>query len=133
VHHLLLPFFARCSSALWLDQTGREYILEEKAQPSDWVLYDESAGAVQRKISEEFRSFAALPYDHSQSPSHWTSTKVASCNNFVPCKDCWSEGGFMASVDVVDVRKAYGAHEVIHGVSIGSRQSPRATSGLPKK
>jgi multiple sugar transport system ATP-binding protein len=25
----------------------------------------------------------------------------------------------MASVDVVDVRKAYGAHEVIHGVSIG--------------
>ncbi len=27
----------------------------------------------------------------------------------------------MASVDVVDVRKAYGAHEVIHGVSIGIR------------
>src|SRR5438105_1738755 len=25
----------------------------------------------------------------------------------------------MASVDVVDVRKSYGAHEVIHGVSIG--------------
>ena len=25
----------------------------------------------------------------------------------------------MASVDVLDVRKSYGAHEVIHGVSIG--------------
>ncbi len=25
----------------------------------------------------------------------------------------------MASVDVVDMRKAYGAHEVVYGVSIG--------------
>jgi hypothetical protein len=54
VHRSLLPFLTSCAGALWLDLTGRAYILDEKAQLPDLRFVWRNAGAVQRKIPKIF-------------------------------------------------------------------------------